>query len=62
MRRLMLFILNVIEVDRALLSISAYPEETGMRNLNLCGRQNQTAISQYRKAYTIWELGENKFT
>jgi hypothetical protein len=58
----MLFILSAIGFGIRLLCLLTNPEQTEMRNLNLCGTQSKIAGSQYRKNFTIWELGKNKFT
>jgi hypothetical protein len=33
-----------------------------MLELNLCGSQSIIVTLQYKKRFTIWELGKNKFT
>jgi hypothetical protein len=62
MKVVMLFILSVIDVDSKVLCLFAYPVQTEMQKLNFDGSQNKIIGSQYRKKYTIWELGKNKFT
>jgi hypothetical protein len=58
----MLFILNVTGVDEKALHLFAFLFVKEMQALNLCGGQKKIAGLKYRKKFTIWELGKNRFT
>jgi hypothetical protein len=57
----MLFILSATGVSAKALRLFVFSFVREMQALNLCGN-NKIAGSQYRKKFTIWELGKNKFT
>jgi hypothetical protein len=62
MNVVMLFILSITGGDTKMLCLFACPIQMEMQDLNLCGSQSKIIVSQYRKRFTIWELGKNKFT
>jgi hypothetical protein len=56
------FILSVIGVGIRFLCISVYSLQEEKLQQNLYCMQYKIAASQYRKRFTVWELGKNKFT
>jgi hypothetical protein len=56
------FILSVVEIDIRMLCLSASPLHEKTQHQNFCYGRGKIVASQYRKRYTIWELGKNKFT
>jgi hypothetical protein len=58
----MLFILSATGFGEKALRLFACPVQTDMQELNLCSGQNKIVDLKYRKKFTIWELGKNKFT
>jgi hypothetical protein len=56
------FILSAIEIRIRLLCLSVNSMQEKMHRQNLCYKPYKITVSQYRKKFTIWELGKNKFT
>ncbi|MDR1225947.1 MAG: hypothetical protein LBK47_03500 [Prevotellaceae bacterium] len=56
------FILSAVEADVRLLYLPASLLQEKISRQNLCGKQRTITAPQYRKRFTIWELGKNKFT
>jgi hypothetical protein len=58
---LILFILRTIEINIRQLCLSVSPQQEILWQ-HLCCKQCKIVMSQYKKIFTIWELGKNKFT
>ncbi|MDR1116136.1 MAG: hypothetical protein LBL33_08345 [Tannerella sp.] len=56
------FILSAVGIDVRMLCLSASPLHEKTLRQNFCYGRGKMVASQYRKRYTIWELGKNKFT
>jgi hypothetical protein len=58
----MRFILNATGVGIKMLFLFACPVQMEMLELNRCDNQCKITGLPYRKRFTVWELGKNKFT
>jgi hypothetical protein len=59
---MVLFIYDMTRLYLKCLNLPMSSEQIEIQELYSCCLKNKTTASHYSKRFTIWELGENKFT